>query len=114
MGENQRKKERIQSQNLLYLCVKENDDIIQQGMGKTLDVSESGIRLETNFPIDSKKTVTLSIGFEEDIVDIKGKIVYYIEKKGTYEYGIRFEHVDETAFVILNQYVRMFKNENDG
>ena len=67
MGENQRRKERIQSQNLLFLCVKDNDDIIQQGMGKTLNVSESGIRLETNFSIDSKKTVILSIGFEDPL-----------------------------------------------
>ena len=112
MTENKRGKERIQKLNLLYFCVKENGDIIQQGMGRTMNISESGIRLETNFLIDSKKSVFLSIGIEDDIVNIKGKIVYYIEKNENFEFGIQFEDVDENAFVILNQYINIFKSGN--
>ena len=112
MNENKRGKERINKINLLYLCVKENGDVIQQGMGRTINISESGIRLETNFPIDSKKTVFLSIGIEDDIVNIKGRIVYYIEKNATFEFGIQFEDVDEYASVILGQYINFFKSGN--
>ncbi len=113
MSENLRKHERINSSNLLYFCVKdENETITQQGMGKTLNVSESGIRLETNYPIDSKKTLWLSIGFEDDLVDVKGKIEYYIEKNNQYEFGIRFIDLDEESRVILSQYVKIFKQFN--
>ena len=113
MVEEKRSKERIQSLSLLYLCVKENDDVIQQGMGRTINISENGIRLETNFPIDSKKNLYLSIGIEDDIVDIKGRIIYYIEKNSTYEFGIEFQDIDERASVILNQYVSYFTSERN-
>ena len=108
MEKNSRKHERIDSQNLLYLCVKENGDVIQQGMGKTLNVSESGIRLETHFPMDSNLIVWMTIGFEDDVVDIKGKIENYIVKQNTYEFGIRFLDMDQRSRSILHEYVKLF------
>jgi hypothetical protein len=110
MSENLRKSERVNSLNLLYLCEKdENDTITRQGMGRTLNISETGIRLQTNFPIDSKKTLLLTIGFEDDLVEVQGRIEYYIENNDQYEFGIRFVNPDEKVKVILSQYVRIFK-----
>jgi hypothetical protein len=108
MEENLRKHKRIDVQNLLYFCVKENGDIVQQGMGRTLNVSESGIRLETRFPMDSKRVVCLTIGFEDDIVDLNGKIEYYIAKQNTYEFGIRFLEMDERSRLVLHEYIKLF------
>lgn len=108
MTENLRTHKRIDSQNLLYLCVKENGDVLQQGMGKTLNVSESGIRLETHFPMDSKMIVWMTLGFEDDVVDVKGRIEYYIVKQNTYEFGIRFLDMDQRARSILHEYVKLF------
>ena len=51
-SENKRKHERIQSLNLSYICLDEDNNIVKQGMGRTLNISESGILLETHFPID--------------------------------------------------------------
>jgi len=110
MSKNLRKSERVDSTNLLYLCEKdENDTITRQGMGKTLNVSETGIRLQTNFPIDSNKTLMLTIGFEDDLVDVEGKIEYFAENDNQYEFGIRFVDPDDKAKVILSQYVKIFK-----
>ncbi len=108
MAENLRRHKRIDTQNLLYLCVKENGDILLQGMGKTLNVSESGIRLETHFPMDSEQIVWMTIGFEDDVVDVKGKIEYCIVKQNTYEFGIRFLDMDQRAHSILHEYVKIF------
>lgn len=107
MEQNLRRHKRIDSQNLLYLCVKKNGDIIQQGMGKTLNVSESGIRLETRFPIDSNLIVWMTIGFEDDLVDIKGTIEYHIAKENTYEFGIQFLDLDERSRLILGEYIKL-------
>jgi c-di-GMP-binding flagellar brake protein YcgR len=109
MNDELREKYRVPSQNLVYLCVKENDETVLQGMGKTLNISESGIQLETGFAIDAKKIITLSIGVEEDIVEIQGKIIYSAEKDGKYEFGIGFLDVDERSRIIINQYVRLFQ-----
>jgi len=66
-----RKHTRINSLNLSYVCLDENNQIFKQGMGRTLNVSESGILLETHFPIDDQYIVRLILGLEEDLVEIK-------------------------------------------
>jgi hypothetical protein len=71
-----RKHARVSSLNLSYVCLDEKDKIVKQGMGRTLNVSESGILLETHFPIDQSHTVTLTLGLEEELVDIKGRPVH--------------------------------------
>ena len=40
-----RRHTRYESLNLSYVCLDENDNIIKQGMGRTLNISESGILL---------------------------------------------------------------------
>jgi hypothetical protein len=77
MVEEKRKHSRIDSVNLLnYVYFDENQEEENQGMGRTLNVSESGILLETHNPIDTSHFVSLTIGFKEDVVEIKGKVIY--------------------------------------
>ena len=68
---------RIDSLNLIsYVCIDETDTDVIQGMGRTLNVSEGGILLETHIQIDPKHTLSLTIGLEEDLVDIKGEVAH--------------------------------------
>ena len=71
-----RKHHRIDSLNLSYLCVNENNEVVKQGMGRTLNVSESGILLETVFPLKKNLSLSISIGLEDDLVDIQGKVIH--------------------------------------
>ncbi|MFC1516816.1 PilZ domain-containing protein [Thermodesulfobacteriota bacterium] len=106
-----RQHDRINSLNLLnYVQLDENDNAVAQGMGRTLNVSESGILLETHIALDLNAMVLLTIGLEEDLVDIRGEVMH--SKPGEeekYEAGIRFTEPDETARQILQIYVKMFK-----
>ena len=63
-SENKRKHERIQSLNLSYICLDEDNNIVKQGMGRSLNISESGILLETHFPIEPNHTIQLTISLE--------------------------------------------------
>lgn len=112
---NQRRHDRIDSLNLLnYVQLDENDNAVFQGMGRTLNVSESGMLLETHVPLELNKMVLLTIGLEEDLVDIKGEVVH--SKSGKverYEAGIRFTELDETAQQILAIYVKIFRETED-
>ena len=105
--EEKRKFSRIDSINLLnYIYFDENEEETNQGMGRTLNVSESGILLETHTPIDVNNIISLTIGFEEDVVDIKGRIVYTKENdRKMNESGIEFFDIDETARKILIRYI---------
>ena len=97
-SENKRKHERIQSLNLSYICLDENANIIKQGMGRTLNISESGILLETHFPIEPEHVVQLTISLEEDLLDLKGKPAHVRScDDGKYEVGIQFIELDQNA-----------------
>ena len=110
--ENQRNTERFESLNLLsYVCIDSDGKEWKQGMGRTLNISETGIKLETHEPIETQYVVLLSIGMEEDVVDIKGKVVYCNRGPEThFESGIRFDEIDDDALSILRSYIRVFEN----
>jgi hypothetical protein len=93
-----RKHPRVNSLNLSYICLDEDHQVIKQGMGRTLNVSESGILLETHFPIEATHTVVMSIGFKDHLVDIKGRPAH-IRSTGpdVYEIGVEFIDLDDTA-----------------
>ena len=113
--EEKRKHFRIDSMHLLnYLYFGQDDEEATQGMGRTLNVSESGILLETHTAIETNTVVSLTIGFEEDVVDIKGRVVYKKKNpEGLYESGIEFYDVDENAQKILRQYITLFNSKTE-
>ncbi len=109
-----RKHERIASLNLLnYLCMDENHEFVESGMGRTLNVSLSGILLETHVPIESRRAISLAIGLEEEVVNILGRIVYCRKgREGMYDSGVHFfESDDEASFDILRQYIQAFRSQ---
>ena len=106
----QRKSVRINSLNLSYIGIDENNVTVKQAMGRTLNVSEHGILMETHFPIDSKQIVSLSLALEDDLIDMKGEVVYSRPgEKDKYETGIKFIEVQESSQRILNKYIQAFK-----
>ena len=107
-----RKHARISSLNLSYICLDENDQIIKQGMGRSLNVSESGILLETHFPIDERQIVILTLGLEEDLVDIKGRPIHSrTNDEGKYEIGIEFVKPGAKAQKALKKFITAFQKK---
>ena len=105
-SENKRKHERIQSLNLSYICLDEDNNIVKQGMGRTLNISESGILLETHFPVESNHTIQLTVSLEENLLDIIGKPVHVKSiDGGKYQIGIQFADLDENATKMLQDYI---------
>lgn len=107
----ERKHERIPSLNLLnYACLDHAGNVVTSGMGRTLDVSENGILLETYCEIPENTKMSISIGLKDDVVDIVGKVIYSRqEQKGMYQAGVEFEENDKVAMRVLNDYIRDMK-----
>ncbi|MBU4001323.1 MAG: PilZ domain-containing protein [Proteobacteria bacterium] len=104
---------RIDSHNLVFLSLREKEEVIQQGMGRTLNVSESGIRLETRFLIKPAQKIWLTIGFNDETVDIQGELVYYISGTSDQHYGVKFHEMDPDVREVLKKYIINFnKIEN--
>ena len=105
-SKNKRKHERIKSLNLSYICLDEDENIIKQGMGRTLNISESGILLETHFPIEPNHLIQLTISLEEDLLDLRGKPVHVRSSdEGKYEIGIQFIDLDKDASKLLKKFI---------
>jgi c-di-GMP-binding flagellar brake protein YcgR len=113
--ENRRKGPRVKSPNLLvYLCIDEEKNKIIQGMGRTLNVSEGGILLETHVPIDPRHTLLLTIAMEEDLMHFKGRIAHSREREdGKFEFGVEFLEMDEQKRRFLNQYMIIFNGQEN-
>jgi len=106
-NQEKRKHRRISSLNLSYICLDEEGTVVKQGMCRTLNVSESGLLLETHFPIAAEHTVILSLGLEDDLVELKGRPIHvHSKKKGVYEVGIEFVAPDEKALKTVKQFIR--------
>lgn len=115
MTSENRKHERMASLNLLHVGVYKDDDLIKQGVGRTLNISESGILLEIHFPIDTDNVVVqVAIGLKEDLLEIKGKSVRCLQvENGKYQIGILFDKItSETTDKILKKYIEAFANGN--
>jgi len=107
-----RKSARIASLNLSYIQIGGKDEPEKHTMGRTLNVSECGILLETHFPVEINSDLLLSIGLGEEVVDIKGKVVHTAEcKNDKYEMGVEFVDMDEITKKVLKKFINAFKQE---
>ncbi len=110
MTENKRHHERYDALNLLsYVCLDSDGKQWTQGMGRTLNISETGLQLETHEPIETRYVVLLSVGIEEDVVDIRGEVKYCnrgADRK--FESGIEFVGVPAEGYVNLKRYINEF------
>ena len=111
--DDKRKNPRIQSTNLIsYVSCDENDQVIRQGMGRTLNLSEGGILLETHVPIDPHHVVTLTIALEDELMEFKGRIAHSTEREdGGFTTGIKFIEMSEEKRQFLGQYVIFFRGQ---
>ncbi len=113
MAKEKRKHQRVDSLNLLYyVCLDEDGNQLEQGMGRTLDISQGGLLLETHVRIESKYILLMEVGFEDVLVDIKGEVVYSREgESGKFQSGIRFIQTDEKIIKIVEELVRAFNEK---
>ena len=104
---------RISALNLIsYNCLDETQGIVAQGMGRTLNISEGGILLETHTPIDPKNAISLAIGLEDDLINIDGTVVFSMAGKDEkYEAGIEFREMSDSTLDILKKYIKAFSEQ---
>jgi len=110
--QDRRKDFRVKWQNLSYVCTGEKGVITNEGMGRTLDVSESGILLETPFFIDANQSLFLTIAVGEEIVNILGIVKHSRPgKEGMFETGVEFIETKDSDLEVLKKYIKLFKEK---
>ncbi|MBF0227089.1 MAG: phosphoribosylaminoimidazolesuccinocarboxamide synthase [Desulfobacterales bacterium] len=111
---NQRKHERLETQNLISYSVLDSKSniVIERGMGRTLNVSEGGILLETHFPIELELMLSLSIGLKDEMISLSGRVIFS-RKIGdaSYQTGVEFFPPDERSIPVLQRFIKQFETK---
>ncbi len=105
-----RKYKRKDTLNLLdFVVFDENGRQVDQAMGRTINASESGILLETTIPLETDRIISVTIGLEDELVDLRGQVVYVKEVGDFFQCGINFVEIDEQGLEILRKYLLALK-----
>ena len=108
-----RKHARIDSTNLVsYECQDAERVVAKAGMGRTLNVSEGGILLETHQAVDAEAKVALTIAMEDEIMVIQGRVAFCRRREdGRYETGLEFTEADAKKASFLKQSLTLMQGE---
>jgi len=110
MTSEKRKHMRVNALNLSHVAVDDKEEAVKQAIGRTLNVSETGILLETHFPIESDQNVELTLGFEDNLVNLKGKVIHLLNgETGKFEMGIQFTDVDSEGSEVIKEFIEKFR-----
>jgi len=112
--DDKRKEPRILSTNLIsYASLDEHDQVMMQGMGRALNVSEGGILLETHVPLNPHHRVILTIAMEDELMEFKGRIAHSTKQAdGSFATGVEFVDMDDARRRYLGQYVILFRGQD--
>lgn len=86
-----------------------------QKMGRSMDVSRGGVKLQSSYPVDSGEVLDISMALRENLVNFKGKVVYVTgsEDQG-FELGISIEDIADQDKIALTRFMYYFKESGQG
>jgi c-di-GMP-binding flagellar brake protein YcgR len=71
-------------------------------MGRTLDISTGGVKIELKRPLPLLSTVKVSLGFKDDVVHFSGQVVHLkINDDQMIETGIQFMGLSDDDLKLL-------------
>ena len=101
---------RLDALNLLdYLVIDREGRQTIHSEGRTLDVSGHGMKLEITQMLNAGDTLLITVGLEDELVDITGEVKHCEEKDNRYSVGIEFSKIGPEAMLTLQRYITAFK-----
>lgn len=101
---------RYDSLHLLdYQIIDDQGQAGQYSMGRTIDVSVDGIKLETVYPLQENTHLLLTIGLEDDLIDLEGVTTHASPHDGRYVSGVNFIKITKDGRRIVNRYIEAFR-----
>jgi c-di-GMP-binding flagellar brake protein YcgR len=95
--------------SISYVCIDIDGNLIDQNMGVALNLSQSGILLETGRPIESNIVSLMFVDLEETLAEISGEVAYSKQKKsGMYFNGIHFKGNHEENIQFAEKLIRAY------
>ena len=82
-------------------------------MGRTLDVSVNGLKLETVYSLSSAESLEITVGVEEDLIDLQARVTYTEQTGDRYVSGLEFVKMSTEGRRILRRYIDAFNEHMD-
>ena len=116
-GEDRRRDPRFESLNLVQCNVSTASGEELDTLGRTLDISESGILLELAESLPAlpslPETVNLTVAIEDRIIEARGKVVHQKQQGGSATAGVEFSVIAEDDREYIADFLRR-KGPKDG
>ncbi|HET6420761.1 MAG TPA: PilZ domain-containing protein [Geobacteraceae bacterium] len=112
-GRERRRYGRTESLNLLdNIVLGETGEMVAHQMGRTINISENGLMLETHVQFKPKHLLIITIALGDSLVEIKG-LVRHVEPSGdVFRSGIEFVDIDDDGKAILKKYLDSIREED--
>lgn len=95
---------RMNSLHLLdYVVLDLQGMVTTYSMGRTLDISERGLKVEVNQPMSNGDILLIRVCLEDDLIDLTGKVKYSIKVSNRYETGIEFLVINDRGMLLLKR-----------
>jgi len=91
-----------------YLVLDQEGNSGTYSMGRTLDVSANGLKLETSQPLEIGSKLQITVGLANELVDLTGTISHSHAARGKFIAGISFNGINSDAKRIFALYVNAF------
>ena len=103
-----RQEPRVQSLNLVNVAQLNLDqDFANLTVGRTMDLSRGGIRLELHTPLPLRSTVRLTIALDGKLVEVEGTVCHLeVIDEHRCSMGIAFDHLNADAQSSIDRHVR--------
>lgn len=92
-----------------YIVIDEEGNRGVYSMGRTLDVSVDGIKLEVQNQLEKGALLLLTVSFEEDLIELIGEVTHTCHRDGRYVSGIAFRRITKKGRSILARYSEAFQ-----
>jgi Tfp pilus assembly protein PilZ len=104
--------ERRHTHHLLdYAVLDERGEVVERQVGRTINVSEEGLLLDTPDFIDPGRTVLVTLALKEEMVELRGRVAHVrpaVEER--FHAGIEFQEMDEAGRRVLQRYLESFRS----
>jgi hypothetical protein len=79
------------SNHILYEIMENEGQIVSRSMGKAINISPSGIMLETPGPIEAVNVTLVTVDLENNLIEMTSSLIYCREtESGMYQTGFCF------------------------
>jgi hypothetical protein len=106
-----RKHVRVGTNNLIsYESIDKDDEIIFNSMGRAINVSRSGILLETAHLIEAEYVSISTVDLDNNLIKLKGQLIYCRKTdSGLYQSGIRFAGSEQETAKFAVKLIKLYR-----